>query len=121
MTVITLSKANLTKPSKTKVNKTIMGNSPTKPTHQFDASHCVCRSTEFKYKWCQCGRSKPSNEPPTKVRFWIDSDKIRNGVQYNVLEIPEHAKTDKDRDPQYQALVRELQGYSKQIYRGSKQ
>lgn len=97
-----------------------MGNSPIKSADQIDPAKCRCQTTEFKYKWCQCGRSKPSNEPPTKIRFWIDTDKIRNGERYNALEIPEHAKTDKDRDPQYQALVRELQGYSKQIYRDLK-
>lgn len=102
-----------------------MGNNPTKSTEQqFDPANCRCRTTEYKYKWCQCGQSKPSNEPPTKIRFWIDAEKIRNGERYNALEIPEHAKTDKDRDqdkdPEYQALIRELQGYSKQISRDLK-
>lgn len=92
-------------------------NSQAKPAEQFDPAKCRCRTTEAKCKWCECGRSKPSNEPPTKIRFWIDPEKIRNGVRYNALEIPEHAKTDKDRDPEYQALVRELQGYSQQISR----
>lgn len=97
-----------------------MGNTSTKSNERLDPAKCRCQTTEFKYKWCECGRSKPSNEPPTKIRFWIDADKIRRGERYNVLEIPEHAKTDKDRDPEYQALVRELQGYSKQIYRDLK-
>lgn len=99
-----------------------MGNNSTKPNEQSDPAKCRCRTTEFKYKWCECGRSKPSNEPKdsTKIRFWIDTDKIRKGERYNALEIPEHAKTKKDRDPEYQALVRELQDYSKQIYRDLK-
>lgn len=97
-----------------------MGNAPTKSGGKNDPANCVCRKSEFTYKWCQCGRSKPSNEPPAKVRFWIDSDKIRNGIRYNTLEIPDHAKTDKDRDQKYQAFVRELQQYSNQIYRDSK-
>lgn len=97
-----------------------MGNAPTKSDDKFDAANCVCRKSEFKYKWCQCGRSKPSNEPPTKIRFWIDAEKIRNGIPYNSLEIPEHAKTDKDRDPKYQELVRELKGYAGQISRDTK-
>lgn len=97
-----------------------MGNNSGKSAGQLEPEQCQCRKSEFKYKWCSCGRSKPSNEPPTKIRFWIDTEKIRNGVRYNTLEIPEHEKTDKDRDPQYQAFVRELQGYSKQIYRDTK-
>lgn len=97
-----------------------MGNSPTKSIEMNDPSNCRCQKTEFKYKWCECGRSKPSNEPPTKIRFWIDPVKMKNNIRYNPTEIPEHAKTAKDRDPEYQALVRELQGYSKQIYSNQK-
>lgn len=93
--------------------------SSTKPTIPVDPANCRCRTSEYKWKWCECGRSKPSKEPPTKIRFWIDPEKIRKGERYNSLEIPEHAKTDKDRalerDPEYQALIKELQGYSKQI------
>lgn len=93
--------------------------STAKSTSPIDPANCRCRTSEYKFKWCECGRSKPSNEPPTKLRFWIDMEKVRSGVPCNPLEIPEHAKTDKDRandrDPEYQALVRELRGYSKQI------
>lgn len=82
-----------------------------------DPADCKCRKTEFKLKWCDCGRSKPSNEPSadTKIRFWIDPEKIKNGTRYNSLEIPDHAKTNKDRDPEYQAFVRGLKEYSDQI------
>lgn len=45
----------------------------------------------------------------------MDKERIRNGIPYNVLDIPDHAKTEKDRDPKYQDFVRELQQYSKQI------
>lgn len=97
-----------------------MGNNSTKYPAQIDPANCQCRKTEFKYRWCPCGRSKPSNEPPTKIRFWIDTEKIRNAIPYDTLEIPEYAKTAKDRDPEYQALVRELRGYTKQIFRDTK-
>lgn len=82
-----------------------------------DPADCRCQKTEFKLKWCACGRSKPSNESSAdaKIRFWIDTEKIRNGIPYNSLEIPEHAKTSRDRDPEYQAFVRGLQELAKQI------
>lgn len=86
----------------------------------FDPANCECRKTEFKLKCCSCGRSKPSNEPPVKIRFMIDSEKIRKGIPYNSLDLPEHAKRDLDRDPDYQALVRELQGYANQISKQTK-
>lgn len=94
-----------------------MGNKSAKSS---DPANCLCQKSDFKFKWCSCGRSKPSNEPPEKIRFWIDPEKIQKGVRYNALEIPDHAKTDKDNDPKYKAFVRELQTYSNQIYRDSK-
>lgn len=92
-----------------------MGNNSAKSADFSNPEECKCRKTEFKYKWCPCGRSKPSDEPPTKIRFWMDKEKIQNGIPYNVFEIPEHAKTEKERDPKYQNFVRELHEYSKQI------
>lgn len=97
-----------------------MGNYSGKPVGNPNPEECICRNSQFKFKWCSCGKSKPSNESPTKIRFWIDTEKMRNGIAYNALEIPEHAKTDQDRDSNYQQLVRELQEYSKQIERDAK-
>lgn len=66
-----------------------MGNNPTKSAEPFDPAKCRCRNTEgFKFKWCECGRSKPSN-----------------------------AKTDENRDPGYETFVRELHLIAEKKYR----
>lgn len=99
-------------------------NSSSQSTKAFDPANCRCRTSQYKFKWCECGRSRPSNEPPTKIRFWIDTEKIRKGEPYDALKIPEYAKTDKDRerdrDPAYQALIRDLRSNPQHLRDASK-
>lgn len=97
-------------------------NSSPQSTSPVDPANCRCRNTDVKYFSCECGRSKPSNDrkSSSKIRFYIDYEKARKGESRNIFDIPEHAKTDKDRandrDPEYQALIRDLRSHVDQSW-----
>lgn len=84
-------------------------NSSSKSTDRSDPENCLCRTTEFKLKWCECGRSKPSYEPPEKRRFWTESEKTHSYGRYNSIEISNQEKSANDYDPGYEKFVRGLE------------